>query len=196
MEAWTDMSDNKQDLRVVRTRKAIKRAFEEIASETGLEKMTVKALAERAGINRKTFYLHYETLEALYDDVMNGIMDDFFENYEITPEIPEDIDGRARRFFLFLTGQSKIVEDLVCQPSYYDFGERVYREQMARYKTAGDPFAWLGSSKHELVLSFIRNTALDFYRQWVREGKNVPPDEAASLLSELTCHGVERLMHS
>jgi len=48
--------------------------------------------------------------------------------------------------------------------------------------------------KEELVLSFIRNTALDFYRQWVRDGKTVPNEEAADLLAELTCHGVEGLM--
>ncbi len=37
---------------------------------------------DRAGINRKTFYLHYETIEAFYDEIMNGIMDEFFEYHE------------------------------------------------------------------------------------------------------------------
>lgn len=46
----------------------------------------------------------------------------------------------------------------------------------------------------ELVLNFISSTALDFYRQWVKGGKTVDPHEAAELLSELTCHGVERFM--
>lgn len=188
------MAGGTKDLRIARTHKAIRAAFEEMASEVGLGKITVKALAERAGINRKTFYLHFETLEALYDEVMNEIMDDFFENHETTPDVPEDIDGHARRFFLFLAERPKIIEDLICQPSYYDFGERVYREQMSRYKAVGDPFAWLGDGKHELVLSFIRNTALDFYRQWVRDRKTVPPKEAADLLSELTRRGVEQLM--
>lgn len=188
------MQERKTDPRVSRTRAAIREAFIELADETSIDKITVKGLAERAGINRKTFYLHYETIEALFDDIMNGIMDDFFENYETTPEVPEDIDGHARRFFLFVAGQSKVVEQLVCQPSCYDFGERVYRTQMTRYKEAGDPFIWLGDGKYELTLSFIRNTALDFYRQWVRDGKAVPPEEAAELLSELTCHGVDGLM--
>lgn len=190
------MTSSPSDLRIARTRKAIRSAFEEMAQETELSKITVKALTERAGINRKTFYLHYETLEAFYDDVMNEIMDDFFENYETTPDTPEDIDGHARRFFLFLATQPKTVEGLVCQPGYYDFGERVYREQMKRYKAIGDPFGWLDDGKHNLVVSFIRNTALDFYRQWVRDGKVVPPQEAAELLSELTCQGVDGLMRA
>ena len=68
------MADKKSDLRVVRTRNALCVAFEELIAETTLDKITVKALTDRAGINRKTFYLHYETIEAFYDEIMNGIM--------------------------------------------------------------------------------------------------------------------------
>ncbi|MFR1166588.1 MAG: TetR/AcrR family transcriptional regulator [Adlercreutzia equolifaciens] len=75
------MADKKSDLRVVRTRNALRAAFEELIAETTLDKITVKALTDRAGINRKTFYLHYETIEAFYDEIMNGIMDEFFEYY-------------------------------------------------------------------------------------------------------------------
>ena len=52
------MADKKSDLRVVRTRNALRAAFEELIAETTLDKITVKALTDRAGINRKTFYLH------------------------------------------------------------------------------------------------------------------------------------------
>ena len=163
--------------------------------ESDLSKITVKALTERAGINRKTFYLHYDSIEALFDDVMGSVMDEFFEKYESTPEIPEDIDGHARRFFLFMAGQPRLVEILVCSPVYfYDFGERLYRTQMSRYRSAGDPFCWMEPPKEELVLNYIRTTALDFYRQWVRSGKAVPAEEAAALLAHLTCNGVMDLI--
>lgn len=188
------MPDKRDDLRVVRTRAALREAFEELVAETTLDKITVKSLTDRAGVNRKTFYLHYETIEALYDEIMNEIMDDFFENYEETPDDPYDIDGHAQRFFLFLASQPPMTEQLVCSPGLYDFGERIYRTQMYRYKAVGNPFGWMSPGKEELVLSFIRNTALDFYRQWVREGKTVPVEEAAQLLGSITCHGVEHLM--
>ncbi|MEE0705722.1 MAG: TetR/AcrR family transcriptional regulator [Adlercreutzia sp.] len=186
--------EKKADLRVLRTRAALRDAFNELMEETTLDRITVKTLTERAGINRKTFYLHFETIEAFYDSIMNGIMDDFFENYETTADDPYDIDGHAQRFFLFLASQPPIVERLICAPGLYDFGERIYRTQMNRYKSVGNPFDWMPSDQEELVKSFIRNTALDFYRQWVREGKTVPESTAAQLLSDLTCHGVEHLM--
>lgn len=182
------------DPRALRTRKAIKDAFEEMACEGDVGKITVKALADRAGINRKTFYLHYETIESLYEETLNDIMDDFFEGFEETPDVPEDISGHAVRFFMYLAGRPKLTEQLVCGRGYFDFGERLYRIQMSRYRSVGNPFSWLGEEKEELVCSFIRSTALNFFRQWAMGGRKVPAEEAAALLAELTCRGVEGLM--
>ena len=183
------------DPRVARTRAAIRDAFAAEVAVLGPAKVTVKGVTERAGINRKTFYLHYESIETLFDEVLGEVMDEFFATCEVTPEVPEDMAGHAERFFLFMASQPQLVETLVCSPApYYDFGDRLYREQMARYRSAGDPFAWMPTAKEELVLNFIRAAALGLYRQWVHEGKAVPPEEAAALLGELTLHGVDRLM--
>ena len=68
------MTESKTDLRVVRTRKLIRDAFMDMVGEVGVARITVKDLTERAGINRKTFYLHFESIETLYDSVMNEVM--------------------------------------------------------------------------------------------------------------------------
>ena len=189
------MAEKGTDLRVVRTRKLINSAFMNMVSEMDLDKITVKGLTERAGVNRKTFYLHFESIEALYDSVMNELMNDFFDHYETTVDQPKDLDGHAQRFFLFLAGQPATVEKLICSPGHYDFGNRIYREQMTRYQSVGqDPFAWLDEAKEDLVLNFIRTTPLDFYREWVRHGKRVEAQEAARLLGAITCNGAAPLM--
>ncbi|SEO38073.1 TetR/AcrR family transcriptional regulator [Denitrobacterium detoxificans] len=183
------------DPRSLRTRAAIRRAFEDLMVEKNADRIKVKELTDRAGINRKTFYLHYETIESLFDEVVTELMDEFFEHYETTPDKPKDIDGHARRFFLFLVSQGDRAERLVCHAGSYDFGGRVYAEQMNRYRRLGkDPFGWLPEPEEELVLNFIRTTALDFYRQWVRGGRLVPQERAAQLLAHLTCQGVDDLM--
>lgn len=55
----------KTDLRVKKTRAAIKNAFKEMIMEMSPSEIQVKELAERAQIHRKTFYLHYTCIEAL-----------------------------------------------------------------------------------------------------------------------------------
>lgn len=189
------MVENKTDLRVARTRESIRKAFDELILEKDADRITVKELTERAGIHRKTFYLHFDTIEALYDDRVQQVMDEYFDQHETTPEISEDLAGHAIRFFKFLAAQPEVTERLVCNPGSYDFGSRLYFDQMMRYKNAGgNPFDWLDKPKQELVLHFIRSTALDFYRGWVRGGKKVPVNEAAELLAVMTCHGANALM--
>jgi AcrR family transcriptional regulator len=47
------------DLRVIRTRKALRDAFTSLVCERGLEAVTVQDVAERAMVNRATFYRHF-----------------------------------------------------------------------------------------------------------------------------------------
>lgn len=188
-------SDAKTDLRVERTKRAILEAFGELVCEKDAGRITVKELAQRAGINRKTFYLHYPSIEDLYASVLQQTMDEFFSEHETTPEKPEDLRGHAKRFFLFLAGRPKSIERLICHSgSYEDFGQKLYSDQMSRYRIAGNPFSWMPETEQDLVLNFIRKTALDFYRRWVAGGKAVEPEKAAELLGELTCNGTGRMM--
>ena len=53
------------DIRVKKTKRAIQKAFVALLREKPIEKITVKEIAERAEINKTTFYSHYETLDAL-----------------------------------------------------------------------------------------------------------------------------------
>ena len=59
------MSDKKEDLRSKRTKEFIRKTFEEMICEMDFEQITVKELTERAMINRKTFYLHYDSLDEI-----------------------------------------------------------------------------------------------------------------------------------
>lgn len=57
------------DQRTIRTRTSIKAAFLEMLSTTEYSCISVSALTEQAGVSRKTFYLHYNGLTALVDEI-------------------------------------------------------------------------------------------------------------------------------
>lgn len=67
------------DRRVERTRNAIISAFKEMIVEKEFKEITIKELAERANINRKTFYLHYESMEEILFDLTLEISDLLFD---------------------------------------------------------------------------------------------------------------------
>ena len=58
------------DRRVARTREALQSAFHAVASEKGFVAMSVQDIAERANVNRGTFYAHYADKYALYDTIV------------------------------------------------------------------------------------------------------------------------------
>ena len=59
-------SPEKTDLRVIKTKKAIRNAFAELLSEKDIQKITIKDIADTAVINRKTFYNYPKDLMAAY----------------------------------------------------------------------------------------------------------------------------------
>lgn len=50
----------KVDPRVKRTRKLLQQAFQELMTERGFQEISVQDIADRAEINRATFYAHFE----------------------------------------------------------------------------------------------------------------------------------------
>ena len=62
------------DLRIKKTKRAIRSAFAELIKEKPMEKITVKEIAERAEINKTTFYAHYETVYELAQETVAEVI--------------------------------------------------------------------------------------------------------------------------
>ncbi|MCP3764750.1 TetR/AcrR family transcriptional regulator [Domibacillus sp. A3M-37] len=67
--------EEKLDRRQIRTKKLIRQALLELSEEKGLSQVTVRDLAERAEINRGTFYLHYRDVADLVDQLKSEIFE-------------------------------------------------------------------------------------------------------------------------
>lgn len=60
---------NQEDPRVLRTRQLIREAFRDLLRCKGFDAITIKDIAQRATINRATFYAHYEDKYALLEKI-------------------------------------------------------------------------------------------------------------------------------
>jgi len=104
----------KIDLRVQKTNNALQTAFRKIAKTTSYRNITVKALTETAGINRKTFYLHYDSIEDFSNTVVDEIADKLLQVISDEPlketlskpgyiiDHVFDFFGESRDFYTFL----------------------------------------------------------------------------------------------
>ena len=71
-------NEKKEDLRVVRTKRNIKKAFIELAKNETYQKICVKDLCDIAMINRNTFYLHYQNKDDLVREMVDETINILF----------------------------------------------------------------------------------------------------------------------
>ena len=65
----------KQDRRVRRTRRALRKALNDLMEEKGYDQVTIEDLTERADIGRTTFYLHYSAKQDLLLEQFGEMID-------------------------------------------------------------------------------------------------------------------------
>ncbi|MEK3661864.1 TetR/AcrR family transcriptional regulator C-terminal domain-containing protein [Paenibacillus sp. FSL F4-0236] len=67
------------DPRVLRTRQLLRDAVIELLEEMDIEKISVNRIAERAKINRVTFYLHYRDLPDMLEKMADEMVEDILQ---------------------------------------------------------------------------------------------------------------------
>lgn len=69
----------KKDLRIIRTKKAIKEAFLLLIQEKDFSMITIQNITDKAVINRGTFYLHYLDKYDLLEKITQEVFDELNE---------------------------------------------------------------------------------------------------------------------
>lgn len=77
----------KQDLRVFKTKRAIRDAFLELRKTTDLEKIKVRDICRAAYINTSTFYNHYDDIFALSNELENEVLREAFDSIDGKDEL-------------------------------------------------------------------------------------------------------------
>ena len=77
------MTEEKFDRRVLRTKQQIRQALIELLAEKGEANIAVRELAQRANINRGTFYIHYRDIHDLVGQLMDEAIEDLLKKYEV-----------------------------------------------------------------------------------------------------------------
>lgn len=100
------------DRRIVRSRNAILSAFERLLMEKPLSDITVSAIAREANVDRKTFYVHFGTVDGLLDAIAVDVVEMIVDSVEKTlasmdGDTNERALGAAATFF-------KTVNEALC----------------------------------------------------------------------------------
>lgn len=186
---------NKTDLRVLKTEQAIKNTFKEMLLEMPYEKITIKELCERAIINRKTFYLHYNSIEDVLEEFQEEQSTQYFERIKDFDHI-KDVDKLIKTFFEYSEEQGKFYEIIHCN-SHYDY---IHTRQILKISLKSqDNFKSIrkfNENKQSIILTYINNSLAGIYRQWISDGKKIPLNEIIEIASSLIKPGIDKILKS
>lgn len=186
------MRDN-IDLRIVKTKNSIKDATKNLIIAMPYEKIKIKDLCDKALISRKTFYLHYSSI----DDVVNEIQDEISSTYYDTIknfDHVKDVDKLIDAFFRFSDKQDKFYEIIHTNS---DFNYLHSRSNSKLLKKANKHFKSIEKfSKYgqAIILSFINGSLLGIYKQWILDKKSIPLNEIIDLSTTLVKAGLDKIL--
>ena len=71
------------------TRAAIKEAFLKLLNQRPLNQITIKDIVEDCGINRNSFYYHFEDLPALVEEIVGEHLQALIRNHPTISSVEE-----------------------------------------------------------------------------------------------------------
>lgn len=181
----------KQDIRVERSRLAIKQAFLELMREREYEDITVKDIAEAAVLNRKTFYAHYETKQTLFEAMMREMFEEIFYTFiyaKPDPGMEVDNDTLLEDIRSFLNAVDRYRQELeiliTSQTSWlaFDVAEQVILDRADDIRLMTEVFP--GKVPGSLYVFRIKSFFMMMIDWWT-EQEEYTLDEAAVIVSRI-----------
>ncbi|MDQ0058961.1 TetR/AcrR family transcriptional regulator [Paenibacillus harenae] len=195
------MGKDKVDLRILKTRKAIKEAFLTLVQTKGYERITIQDIADEAVINRNTFYLHYvdkpDLMENLCQESMKELNNCF--NLDIKDKDIHAIDKEAfilslREMFKAIEGNIVFFRTMLSQSGQTNFSTYL--------KEALKDFILSGSGDHyqnqkmKVGLEYMISGLVGVICMWISDPEHLVAEEVIGHLSEIHFKNVLDLLEN
>ena len=166
------------------TKKAIMEAFIQLLNVGSLDKIKVKDIVEECGINRNTFYYHFEDIPSLVEDLLRLetekvlLAEDDLENWEeaFIRAANFALENRKAVFHMYNSSSRDMVRRYL---------NAVAQDVMARYiERAGAGISAQEEDK-ELIIRVYRRTLVGMIEDWMEAGMGYDPEELIRRLGVL-----------
>ncbi len=168
------------DPRVTRTNNLIRDALKGLLAEKSFESISVQDIAERATVNRATFYAHFQDKFALLDAL---IRDDFREHLPsdgaAKPDVRSMLLGLATSVFGFVTAHRKCKIDRDFEPQF----EQTMEAEVSAFLAP----RFNGCTAH-LIATAVVGSAM----RWRASGRKEPADAVARQIVDTLYDGVAK----
>ena len=178
---------NQDDPRVLRTRQLIREAFRVLLQKKEFDAITIKDIAQRATINRATFYAHYEDKYALLEDITEQafhkmIPEQVINAQEFTGEICNQLILLTHNyivdFYQICRFDSKSIATLVDEKI-----KEMLQEMIESIFVKGDTFRMSDRHNAKIISAMTGSAIYGAAHYWFMFGEN----DRTDLLIDIVC---------
>lgn len=176
----------RENQRIVITKRMLKESMLKILKEKELDTINVTELCREAGVNRATFYRHYE----IPRDVLVEIQQDLFRELRQKISLPEtlgDIRYVVEQLCIYMNDHQELLRILVQNNSDTDFANFINDAYLELAKDYGHMAALKKLSQEDIQFMTLYSAGGSYFvlRSWIMGSFKKSPQEMADYVYSL-----------
>lgn len=169
------------DRRIIKTKKAIRIAFSELIKDKSVEQIKITELTEKADIDRRTFYFHYNTVMDIVLEIENEVI------AELDKQIAKDKDLDINEFFTCLNGivmnNYDFFKCITTQSNHYHMHKECCRVLYETLKSAFYEKSGLQEELFAYYCEYITAGIMAIYIKWLAHPNGITLEELCNIAS-------------
>jgi len=164
--------------------KSIKQAYFEQCQKNGLTNIKVTNLTKSAYISRGTFYLHYENIDELTNEIEQELLNRL---WKVASSFPYQSD--MKKYDWFLKVLSSEVEQIKADYNWYELflgpkGDPNFLEKLTQYIHSSSEWKYdaLNLKKDAKFLEYVNQGSLGIFLCWINNEAQMSKEELSSLM--------------
>ncbi len=172
--------EKKENQRVLLTKRLLKEAFLEMFETTPIDKIHVRTLCEKAGINRSTFYKYYSSPNDLLEEMENEML------MLVEQELQKchSLGGSLVTIFVYLESNIEIARLIINKNISGDFHKKLFN-MPALHKVLDSNIQGFSPSEKNYIVSFVITGYYQMIKDWINKDVREPINEIVKLVLSL-----------
>lgn len=187
---------NMRDRRVTRTKKAIQKAYLDLLQNKGTDKITISDIAREADIDRKTFYLHYDSTEDIIKEYAEEKTRELLLRLTVKSFFSLSFDRKifAREVNSMLAEHLEFCRMIARNDSLGFFWNEVQNVAVDILSEIYARHSRLPESDLRIQVSFFVAGAMYVYQRWLRDEIPCSMEELGNKVSQIAFTGVQSIL--
>jgi AcrR family transcriptional regulator len=184
------------DRRIQKTKNAIQDAYFSILSEKKTSRVTIAEIARKANIDRKTFYLHYNSIEDFIREFSKHKINDLIfalkENNFF--EQPFDVVRLFSIMNTFIEQDIDFYRHIAINENCAFFWDQIREILISFMRDVYSEMIDLSPEHFDIYACYISTGFITIYQRWLKKEISISLEELGRITGEMTYFGIQKIL--